>query len=168
MANGDQRPERVVSLDVPWLPDAASPSPVLIEDEYSAVVVYRTAEEVGKLAVLVGFPGCRITRFGHPDAKALPSHPLYELGLSYHGVYEVLGSSWPAQLLDPDGGRPLGSAAGPRLRHFVITFADSTFECLADDLRGQFTDNPLAEAHALLLTLRPTGRRQGSPSAPDA
>ena len=34
-------------------------------------------------------------------------------------------------------GRPSGSRGSPR--HFIITFHDQTFECIADDIAGHST-----------------------------
>jgi hypothetical protein len=153
--------ERVVALSVPWLPDPDAPTPVLFADEHSAVLVYRAAVEVGSLPAIVGFPGCRATRFGYPDGDGLPGHPLYAAGLGYHGVFEVMASSWldAIRAASPERDRP--TPAGRR--HFVVTFDDTVFECLADDLQGQFSYDPLVEALAVLRTLAPS--RPVSPPA---
>ena len=63
--------------------------------------------------------------FGGPDAQSLNKHPLAERGLKAHGAFEVRDSSWA---------RSLSPAGGPRRKHFIFTFRDSVFECVANDV----------------------------------
>jgi hypothetical protein len=93
--------------------------------------------------------------FGGPGHNGLV-HPLYRQGLELYGIYEVLNSSFdPARLqclTDARGvPRPAGRPSGSRgaSRHFIITFHDSTFECIADDIVGHTAaaDLPPFPAH---------------------
>ncbi len=134
--------DEVVQLDVPWLPDAAVPAPHLwAGDTGPTVVIFRPAvvaptEE--PLAVL-RFPSCTIVKFGYPNDEALPRHPLYSNGLSYYGVFEVLDSSWSKALSDQNVvSYPNPTASESSGRHFVVTFHDSTLECIAERMEGRF------------------------------
>lgn len=140
--------ERVIRLDLPWIPDPGAPLPVTWQDDSRALVAYYTAASApgGPLAI-VEFEGTLCSMFGYPNDEALGGHPLFHLGLGYYGIFEVLGSSWLDELREqnlrvfpsatwwPNSPR---SAWGPA-RHFVITFHDSTFECLARGIHGSFT-----------------------------
>ena len=56
----------------------------------------------------------------------VPPAALAERGLKAHGAFEVENSSWARALEARDG-------AG-RKKHFVFTFRDSVFECVANDI----------------------------------
>jgi len=70
--------------------------------------------------------------FGPPNDEGLHGHPLAERGLEPYGVFVVSPSSWLRALVRMN-------AVHPRHRdehfdglcHFVFTFHDSTFECIA-------------------------------------
>jgi hypothetical protein len=69
---------------------------------------------------------------GAPNNEALSGHPLYSRGLGYYGIYEIIESSWIRSLERMNRVHP---SHKPRhfeeLRHFVFTFHDDTFECVA-------------------------------------
>jgi hypothetical protein len=77
-----------------------------------------------------------------PNDEALPGHPLYDEGLRYYALFEVLNSPWLSDLMRqnrvvfPDGTdwpfRPY--------RHIAVTFQDSTFEALALNVGTQTTN----------------------------
>jgi hypothetical protein len=119
------------------------------QDEYRAVLVYDAAETApGGPSCIAEFGGCLVATFGYPNDEALGGHPLYAAGLSFYGVFEVEASPWIARLQSqnavqfPDASwwpNSPYSTSGP-VRHFIITFQDSTFECLARSFDGSFTD----------------------------
>ncbi len=87
---------------------------------------------------------CRysITKFGYPNDEARPGHPLHPRGLdSDDGVYEVLNSSWVAELTKQNRVR-FPFTPDSKQRHFIINFHDSLFECVADDLRVTLRTEP--------------------------
>ncbi len=72
------------------------------------------------------------SRFGYPNDEALPGHPLYANGIDHHWIYEVQEPSWLEQIKIQNAvSFPVKSRWSQR--HFIVTFKDSTFECLADD-----------------------------------
>jgi len=136
--------DTVIGSNVGLYPEAGAPHPVLLQDERRAVLVFTaiTTDEQTVTAI-AEFTGCLATRFGYPDDQALPGHPLYNHGLRYHDVMEVLHSSWMRQLEDQDAGAfPQPPDWEPR--HFIITLHDATFECLADEITIHTTDDPRA------------------------
>jgi hypothetical protein len=146
--------EQVVELKVGCHPEAAVSGAVLLQSDNAVFLLFNAMsdetnsqgryEDVG--AAVINFTHCKLTRFGGPNDEGLPEHPLYHKGLAQHGysICEVVNSSWAAEVME----RAKKSARriwGDRFqhaykdrkwttRHFIITFHDSTFECLADDL----------------------------------
>ena len=130
----------VVKLDLGYTPEAAVSGAVLVQTEYSTFLTFNAMKfsddgfyhDAG--TALVGFSRCRVTKFGYPNDEALDGHPLALKMQGAYDVYEVLNSSWVMQLEEqnrvsfPNTGRW-------KSRHFIFTFHDSTFECLADDLK---------------------------------
>lgn len=110
--------------------------PTLTADEYEARVSYRVRHEsnleVDRIATIV-FSGCYALMFGPPSDEAMEGHPLAERGLTSYGAFEVEGSSWVRAL---EGMNRIHPGHQPsryeRLRHFVLTFHDTTLECVAE------------------------------------
>jgi hypothetical protein len=137
----------VVKLDLGYTPEAAVSGAVLIQTEYSTFLTFNAK----KLAedgfyhdagtALVEFNRCLITKFGYPNDEALGGHPLAAKMQGAYDIYEVLNSSWAMQLeqqnkvLFPNTGKW-------KSRHFIFTFHDSTFECLADNLKLEILNEP--------------------------
>ena len=70
--------------------------------------------------------------FGAPNDEALQGHRLYDLGLRFYSSYEVLNSAWIADLCIRNRVRPSHKdALFKDLRHFILTFHDSTVEVVA-------------------------------------
>ncbi len=137
--------DEVIKLEVPWLPDAGAPEPHLFGgDNGPTIVVYRTsslAPSDDEFAVL-RFPLCEIVKFGYPNDEALPGHPLYVKGLTNYGVFEVLDSSWSKTLAEQNlVSFPNPGPSTRSKRHFVVTFHDSTLECIAEGIEGRFASN---------------------------
>lgn len=70
---------------------------------------------------VVRFKGGYLHLFGPPGDESIFEHPLYDRGLSPYSAFEVFDSSWVREV--EEGNIPI--------RHFIFTFHDSTFECLA-------------------------------------
>ena len=144
----------VVELDLPWLPDPGAPGPVLYQDEGRAMLVYNTSTLApgGPLAV-VQFDHCLVAMFGYPNDDGRWGHPLYEAGLTSYALFEVANSSWLERLRVQNAiAHPEAASWWPNsphtrrdigpVRHFVVTFHDSTFECLASSITGEFAEQP--------------------------
>ena len=116
----DPRDRAVVLPDIPP-PDPGDPLPVVLAKDGAVILSYVAGRE---LTVIVTFPFCAAQLFGGPNAKSLHKHPLAERGLKAHGAFEVRDSSWARSLAD----------AGAKPKHFIFTFRDSVFECVAAGL----------------------------------
>jgi hypothetical protein len=112
-------------------------------------------ESPDALIALVAFPVYYASSFGPPNDDALSGHPLYPRGLRPYGAYEVLRSTWIRRLERMNAVHPQHRPERyASRRHFVFTFHDSTFECVADRFdvstrRGSLRDS-LLEMQRLL------------------
>src|SRR5262249_48989349 len=94
---------------------------------------------------LVELVGCSLSKFGYPNDEAWRDIPRTR-GLSY-GIYEGKHSSWKEEVVR------LNRYAFPKTeewrgRHFLFLFHDSSFECLAEELRLEIVSAPYHEVFA--------------------
>ncbi|MDD5303564.1 MAG: hypothetical protein PHS14_10700 [Elusimicrobia bacterium] len=115
--------DRAVALELAPPPDPGDPLPLVLAKDGAVILSYVAGRE---LTVVATFPACSAHLFGGPDAKSLRRHPLADRGLKAHGAFEVRDSSW-ARSLEPGDG-------SARRKHFIFTFRDSVFECVANDI----------------------------------
>ena len=80
----------------------------------------------------ITFRQCYASFFGPPNDEALEGHPLYSRGLQYYSVHKIKNSSWVRLLEKQNRVHEHHSASHfEKLKHYVFTFHDSTFECIA-------------------------------------
>ena len=89
---------------------------------------------------LIEFATCQITKFGYPNDEAWSVIPR-TFGLIY-GAYEVINSSWPHELVELNRHAFPNTRDSGDLRHFLFLFHDSSFECLAKDLKVEILPKP--------------------------
>lgn len=155
-------------------PSAGAPEPVIVADEGSAVVAYYGSEAMNwdtarpedfgpQQVVVLRFGSVRSLMFGSPNDEAVSGHPLFGRGLDYYAVHSVEDSSWVRRLERMNSVRPQHNASGfLRLRHFIVTFHDSTFECVCRnaptvELAHDTTPEHAARAKPTNLPSRPSG-----------
>jgi hypothetical protein len=147
--------ELLVELDGIPQSSVGSPEPVVISDQHLTFLVYVIEDEPkwdGRVlsesdlslfierVALVEFQRCRTYSFGFPNDEAIQAHPLYALGLKPYSAFEVQKSSWLSQLEQMNSVHPRHKPDSfESLHHYVFTFHDSTFECLAE--RYQVTEH---------------------------
>lgn len=161
MYSVDDRDRVVELLDIPRC-DSGAPCPLVLLAEGAATVVYfcpntpaewdgssatmRGPEMAGDPAAIVRFERTRATSFGAPNDEAFAGHPLASRGLRPYGAFEVLDSSWIRGLEKMNRVHPRHSAAMfAAYRHFVLTFHDTTFECVAVRYACEHATAPLTE-----------------------
>jgi hypothetical protein len=125
-----------------------APMPIVLSNEYKVIVAFymenvakdwdgSTVRVVGfdsdEPAALVEFKWCYAYMFGPPNDEAFRGHPLAERGLSPYGSYEVLNSSWIRSLERMNSVHHNHKPESFWTRHhYILTFHDSTFECVSD------------------------------------
>ena len=144
-----------------------APMPLLVQSEYRCSVAYicgnfepssdGTTVRVASAGddepiVIVEFGSVRASYFGPPNDEAMGGHPLAARGLQYYAAHEVFDSSWIRALEKMNRVHHRHTAslfAG--LRHFIWTFHDSTFECVANGYTVRMLEGSVAKALMLLL-----------------
>lgn len=125
--------DRVIPLDIP-LQSSGVPNPFLLVVNQELILGFRDAGDENW--IVVKFRNPRVHFFGSPNDEALKGHPLYGRGLQPYNAGEVHNSSWIKELERRNRIHPLhNSRRFEALRHFIFTFHDSTFECVAENVQ---------------------------------
>jgi len=106
---------------------------MVLSGEGTLVLAYYVIDHEDEQVAMIHFHICYASMFGPPNDEALLGHPLYGRGLQSYSAYLVEGSSWIRSLEKMNSVHPYHRAeAFARRKHFIWTFHDSTFECVAD------------------------------------
>lgn len=149
-----------------------APLPVVMRDERSGLIAYRVAEDdrqrdgskpprsVGsgsenELIAIVRIERPFAILFGPPNDEAFAGHPLAARGLRPYGAFEVSQSSWIRRLERMNRVHPSHRPERyAEFRHFVLSFHDSTFECVAAGLVvAEMFRGSLRQASAMMARL---------------
>jgi len=128
-----------VQLINDWPPINSVPLPLIWSDAHSLAVRYLSTEE--KVAV-IRFPLVYEFRFGGPNDEALNGHPLYKNGLKFYSAHKVQNSTWIESLERSNSVHQRHD----RVRfmegkvHYILTFQDSTLECIAMEIRNSYPE----------------------------
>jgi hypothetical protein len=143
--------DTIVEYDIGCFPEPAVSGPVVMAvDERLAFSFNATRPtpggrraDAGRAVVKV--EPCLAFKFGYPNDEALPGHPLYDRGFEGVAVYEVLQSSWVAELARQNRVRfPYSDLTAWGVRHFLFSFHESTLEVLGHGLDVSVSDDPLS------------------------
>ena len=156
----DHRDQVAELADVPHS-SVGAPCPVVLSAEHFLIVAFflqnapacwdGTSARVvgpasGEPAAVVRFARPYAHSFGPPNDEAFSGHPLAQRGLRPHGAFEVLSSSWVRALEKMNSVHPYHRGEQfASLRHFVLSFHDSTFECVAEGYSHERGEGPLGE-----------------------
>lgn len=148
--------DRVVLLDGVPSPAAETPEPFVVANERRVAIAYRIAEadfdrfgpfdDDDDPFCVVEFSAAAFHQFGPPNAEGLHAHPLAGQGLRGDSAHEIVNSSLVADAWGPD-------AAEDGRRHYLLTFQDSTYECVASDCTvvGIYGNGDIASREAFSL-----------------
>ena len=155
--------DRVVKIPSPPLPNAGAPLPTVLSDGSRLLIAYivsqldppwdgaqpmviSSATPRQPIAIVI-FHRPYVHAFGPPNDEALHGHPLTPRGLKPYCWFEVLSSSWIQSLAAMNsvhpGHRPDSFNA---YHHFIATFHDSTFECVAQGFDVRLHQGSLSSA----------------------
>ncbi len=141
--------DRVVELkDFPQS-SVGAPCPLVLSDEYVTVVAFylHTVEPSwdgttprsigpdtsGEEVAIVRFEPSHAILFGPPNDEAFSGHPLAKRGLEPYSAVVVENSSWVRGLERMNAvHRNHRPETFNKHRHFILSFHDSVFECVAD------------------------------------
>ena len=148
--------ESIFPIDIGVVPEAAISGPVLLQSDESTFLIFNAMKrdpgtdsytDAGQ--AVCEFPGCWITKFGYPNDEARYAIPRTH-GLSYD-VCEVANSEWDKEIVALNRHR-FPDFTMRNKRHFLILFHESSFECLAEDIRCQTSNEPIEAILARLST----------------
>jgi len=131
------RRDKVIPLALLPQCDVGAPLPVLAAEEGSLRLAYVSQErpngEYGVVTVTFLAPLAHM--FGPPNDEAFSGHPLAARGLTPYGAFKIDNSSWVRRLERMNSVHPRHRRERyQRLNHYVLSFHDSTFECVAEDI----------------------------------
>lgn len=114
---------------------AGAPMPMILATDNDLRLAYEAAPDGNNLAV-VSFIRPEAHYFGSLNDEALQGHPLAARGLGAYGIYEVRESSWIRTLAQRNSvHRHHDAGRFDALKHFIFTFHDTTFECVAGQVQ---------------------------------
>lgn len=140
--------------------DTGAPEPFLVANESKVGLLFyayedeylNTATEYLPLLVILKFSKCFRFSLGSPNDETLNGHPLYKHGLNSYGFFEVKGSPLIDDLEEINSVHPYhNKALYETARHFIITFHDSTFECVAESYQVTIKRAPVTVARMELM-----------------
>ncbi len=152
----DNKDHLVKLTEIPQSSPGA-PLPIAVATESDLMLAYYTNNDDGTEAAGIGFERYYAHMFGPPSDEAIRGHPLHSRGLKSYAAYEVLESSWIRQLEKMNAVHPQHDRkwflAGKR--HFLFTFDDSTFECIAHGYEAEVRPGSVrAMAEQFLQSIR--------------
>jgi hypothetical protein len=99
---------------------------------------------------IVEFERVTAHRFGTPNDEVLHGHPLFGRGLRTYGAHKVVNSAWLADLQRINSVHAGYDAATWSDRvHYLLSFHDETFECIARSHAVEVVQVTFREALAL-------------------
>jgi len=95
-----------------------------------------------RLLAVVQVKGYLHSKFGFPGAEEIDANSLSEKGLMGYGIFEVVNSLWEKEFQEKRFNTwwhkvrltSIPDIIYPSKRHFIISFKECCFECLADEL----------------------------------
>lgn len=144
--------ETAVLLDYPFLWDTGAPLPRVISNGYKTFLMYYIGEndpawkaqaqthEINDLKTghddiiaLVEFNHCYCYRFGGINEEVISGHPLFEHGLEAYAAHIIENSKWIQEQSKINAvHKNYSQALWDKRKHYVFTFHDEIFECIAD------------------------------------
>lgn len=114
--------------------NTGSPMPVVLEGNSGSLYVLFYAGVEDGIIVVIKFFRVSIYKYGTPDDEVLHGHPYYKLGLGFYSFSELKNSDWIEELIKINSVHAqFNKKNWKNCRHFILTFKDQTFECVADD-----------------------------------
>lgn len=148
------RRDKVVALDSLPQSDTGAPLPLVVASDNELRIAYISPgnRRDGEVMVTVPFNGAQAHMFGSPNDEAFDGHPLARRGLQPYGAFEIKHSSWIRQLERMNSVHPHRSPElFEGLRHYVLSFDDTTFECVAEGF--DYKTEPLPDAFTLAVSI---------------
>ena len=127
---------------------------MVVADEHGVVLSYWMSEGESdeERPAFVRLLSPLMHMFGPPNDEALQGHPLWSRGLDYYGVFRVDQSSLVRGAMNRVHPRHTGSLFEGH-NHYIFTFHDSTFECVAKSMKFEIVESLEEERHVRMHRL---------------
>jgi len=143
-------PELIKNADLPQS-DTGSPMPFKMNGEHSLFLIYRIQDAESQYAVL-SFDHCYAQKFGPPNDETIEGHNLYKYGLQPYDSFKVKNSPWIKDLKKINKVHPnYDSKKFKQYNHFIWTFHDSTFECIAKNCTYKILEGSILKVASKVL-----------------
>jgi hypothetical protein len=132
----DERDTLVALNDVPG-PRSGAPMPLVLADDTMLLLSYfpsdvSPGDDQNESSALLEFHVPLMHLLGPPNDEAIKGHPLWRRGLDSYAAYRVEQSSLLRRFATMNYVHPRNDPAMfDGFHHYILTFEDSTFECLA-------------------------------------
>ncbi|MCA9393704.1 MAG: hypothetical protein KC900_05835 [Candidatus Omnitrophica bacterium] len=123
-------------------PKSTATDPVIMAQEDKLILAYYETGPQGPSfgadeVAMVWFKGVVSHMFGLPTDEVIGGHPLAGRGLEKYHVHRVENSSWLRAMEKVHSVHPKHDSERflKGMNHYIFTFHNSTFECLAESFR---------------------------------
>lgn len=155
--------EHAIPIEFPVRWDTGAPLPYLLQNDYRTFLAFflqtvdpdwdgtyvnvrNPGSELSEKLALVEFERCVCTKMGTPNDEVLHGHRLYGKGLAGYEAMAVENSTWRKELEKINS---VHGAYKPEswhgLKHYILPFHDSTFECVARGFIVETFQTPLSD-----------------------
>lgn len=102
--------------------------------------------------VVLRFVRPAAVKLGSPNDEVLDGHPLFGKGLAAYRPHTIVNSSWIRELRQINSVHVNYDATRwDAFTHYLLTFHDETFECIAEGVKSELRTGSIAEAARAVL-----------------
>lgn len=136
-----------------WM-DTGAPSPQILSNDSELLHMFYALDEnneqyseddsvnYDEKVIFIKFKRCSKYTFGGPNDEALHGHPYYKLGLGRYAFYELKNSDYIKSLQEINKCHDRYNPKNwTNLKHYILTFHDNMFECIAEDFEINIENN---------------------------
>jgi len=163
------RKDKVIELTNIPQSSVGAPLPIVIADEQNVIIAFyleNTTESWDGTSIrvvginsdkesiaIVKFEHCSSHMFGPPNDEAFSGHPLASRGLKPYSYFEIQNSSWIRKSEKMNSVHPYHNKIKfmENEKHYIFSFHDSTFECIAHGYNLKVIDGSMKDAMEIIL-----------------
>ena len=121
----------IEKIETKFIIDDGFPSPKIISNSNNLYLNFRVDDENYE-TVTLKFLNHHLYKIGYPGNETLYYHPYSINGINTSEIYLIKNSDWINELKEIDKNHPyFNEDKWNSLNHYVITFHDDLFECIA-------------------------------------
>ena len=153
---------KLKSLAFKYPMDIGAACPIIICDSMHLIVLFyldlfNFSEPVSSIKerdvendtgiAIVRFNRKYIHKFGTPNDETLNAHPYYQIGLKHYSFFSVEDSDWIKEIKRIASHHHYFIEDNyNNLNHYIITFKEGVFECIASDYSVEYSFDSMNEA----------------------